>query len=108
MGDPVTMKTPDFGAESITEGTLMEWKANVGDFVKKGAIIAMVETDKVTVEATAEIDGILTEVFVKVDETAVAGADFCTITPAAAPAAAPSAAPAAAPAAPAAAPKPTA
>jgi 2-oxoglutarate dehydrogenase E2 component (dihydrolipoamide succinyltransferase) len=116
-GELITMKTPDFGAESITEGTLMEWKANVGDFVKKGSIIALVETDKVTVEAIAEADGILKEIFVKVDETANAGADLCTIMPGAAPAGAsdapaatkaPAAAPAPAPAAPAAAPSPAA
>lgn len=85
-GDPVIMMTPDFGAESITEGSLMEWRAKVGDFVKKGSIIAAIETDKVTVEAIAAVDGYLTEIFVKVDETAVAGEKLCIITPGAAPA----------------------
>merc|ERR1719446_797824 len=50
------VKTPGFGAESITEGTVQEWKVQVGDAVTKGDIIAMIETDKVTVEVAADAD----------------------------------------------------
>lgn len=98
-GDPITVKTPDFGAESITEGTVIEWMAKVGDFVKKDSILAMVETDKVTVEAVAGVDGTLSKIFVQVDETAHAGADLYTIVPGEAPAGADATPAAAAPAA---------
>lgn len=113
----MTMKTPDFGAESITEGTVEEWKYKVGDYVKKGDIITMIETDKVTVEVTAEESGTLTEILVDVEGTAVKGEPLCTIAlggeppPESASAAAPAAAAApavAAPAAAAAAPAPAA
>lgn len=97
----LTVNVKDFGAESITEGTVMEWKAQIGQMVKKGEVIAAIETDKVTVDVVAEqdgvlaeilvkavaaVDGFLTEVFVKVDETAVAGEKLCIITPGVAPA----------------------
>jgi len=78
-GEKLTMKTPDFGAESITEGTVQEWKFKTGDFVKKGEIIALIETDKVTVEVTAQESGTLIEVLVPVDGTAVKDEPICTL-----------------------------
>jgi len=102
-GEKVVIKTPDFGAESITEGTIMEWKYKVGDFVKRGEILALVETDKVTVEVKAEVDGYLREIKVAADGTAEVDAELCVMekgdapTGAAAVAAAPAAAAAAAP-----------
>ena len=41
----------------------MEWTASVGQAVKEGDVVAMVETDKVTVDIKAEIDGVITEQF---------------------------------------------
>jgi pyruvate/2-oxoglutarate dehydrogenase complex dihydrolipoamide acyltransferase (E2) component len=35
----------------------------VGQAVKEGDVVAMVETDKVTVDIKAEIDGVITEHF---------------------------------------------
>ena len=49
--------------ESITEGTITEWKMNVGDMVKKDETILEISTDKVDSEvpspATGEIISIL-------------------------------------------------
>lgn len=39
----------------------MEWTAAVGQAVKEGDVVAMVETDKVTVDIKAEIDGVIME-----------------------------------------------
>lgn len=41
----------------------MEWTAQVGQAVKDGDVVAMVETDKVTVEIKAEMDGVVTQQF---------------------------------------------
>lgn len=41
----------------------MEWTTSVGQAVKEGDVVAMVETDKVTVDIKAEIDGVITEQF---------------------------------------------
>jgi 2-oxoglutarate dehydrogenase E2 component (dihydrolipoamide succinyltransferase) len=40
------VKVPQM-AESISEGTLMEWPKKVGDFVEQDEEIASIETDKV-------------------------------------------------------------
>lgn len=56
------MKVPTMG-DSITEGTIVEWTAQVGQAVKEGDVVALIETDKVTVDIKAEIDGVLTEVY---------------------------------------------
>ena len=49
--------------DSITEGSIVEWTAAVGQAVKDGDVVALVETDKVTVEIKAEIDGVLMQHF---------------------------------------------
>ena len=41
----------------------MEWTAAVGQAVKEGDVVAMVETDKVTVDIKAEMDGVIVEHF---------------------------------------------
>ncbi|MDP6704887.1 MAG: dihydrolipoamide acetyltransferase family protein [Alphaproteobacteria bacterium] len=45
-------KLPDVG-EGISEAELLEWRVEVGDAVAEGADIAVVETDKITVELPA-------------------------------------------------------
>lgn len=113
------IKTPEFGAESITEGTLMAWQKKVGDFCAKGEVLVAIETDKVSIEVKAAEDGVLSEILVQADNTVQVGQPLGSLTPGAAPAksaeapkaaaAAPAAKPAAAPAAaPVAAPKPAA
>ena len=41
----------------------MEWTAQVGQAVKADDVVALVETDKVTVEIKAEMDGVITQHF---------------------------------------------
>jgi len=105
----IEIKTPEFGAESITEGTLMEWQKKVGEFCAKGEILAVIETDKVSVEVKAEENGTLTEICVDADATVEVGQKLAVMSPGgeAPPKEAAPAAPAAAPATPAAAPTPT-
>ena len=38
----------------------MEWPAAVGQAVSEGDVVALVETDKVTIDIKAEIDGVIT------------------------------------------------
>lgn len=63
-GEILEMTVPDLGAESITEGTIMEWKFAVGDAVNKGDVITVIETDKVTVEVNAPDSGTIKELYV--------------------------------------------
>ena len=54
---------------TMTEGTIDEWKKNVGDAVQKGEIIFSVETDKLTNDVEAELDGVLLRIDVPAGET---------------------------------------
>jgi len=54
----IEIKIPAVG-ESVREAVLSQWLKNDGDAVKKEEPILVIETDKVTLEVTAEADGIL-------------------------------------------------
>ena len=60
--DQIDINVPTIG-DSITEGTIVEWTVQVGQLVKEGDVVALVETDKVTVDIKAEMDGVLVEQF---------------------------------------------
>ncbi len=103
----VEVKIPPMG-ESITGGLLAAWLVKSGDAVRKGQPLFSYETDKVTSEGTAEVDGQIT-ITVNAGTDVVVGQVVATIAagvagnapsaPAAAPAKAPVAAPAPTPAA---------
>ena len=94
----VDVKIPPMG-ESITGGLLAAWLVKNGDAVRKGQPLFSYETDKVTSEGTAEVDGRITiaieagtEVLVgQVVASIEAGAAGNAPAPAAAPAAKPAA-----------------
>lgn len=46
-----------------TQGTIVEWTVSVGEAVQADDVIALVETDKVTVDIKAEADGVIVEQF---------------------------------------------
>lgn len=46
-------------SDTMTEGVIAGWQKNVGDAVKKGEILADIETDKATMELESYKDGIL-------------------------------------------------
>jgi 2-oxoglutarate dehydrogenase E2 component (dihydrolipoamide succinyltransferase) len=105
----VDVKIPPMG-ESITGGLLAAWLVKNGDAVRKGQPLFSYETDKVTSEGTAEVDGRITiaveagtevlvgQVVASIEAGAAGNAASAPAAPAAPKAAAP--APAAAPAAP--------
>ncbi len=103
---------PSLGSD-MDAGTLVKWRRNVGDHVKKGDILAEVETDKGIIEVETFVPGTLEKLVVEPGAKVPVGtvlailADGGTPAPAPTPPAAPP--PAAAPApAPAAAPAPSA
>ena len=57
----VEVKVPVL-AESVAEANLLQWHKKVGDTVKRGENLIDIETDKVTLEVAAPINGILTEI----------------------------------------------
>ena len=92
-------------SESVSEGTLLEWKKKVGEAVARDEILIDIETDKVVLEVPSPQAGVLVEIVAQDGETVVADQVLARIDTAAtaaaeAPAAAPAeATPAAAPAA---------
>mmetsp|Transcript_23955 Transcript_23955/g.68180 ORF Transcript_23955/g.68180 Transcript_23955/m.68180 type:complete len:234 (+) Transcript_23955:89-790(+) len=75
MLEKKTVKVPTMG-DSITEGTIVEWTAQIGQKVKDGDVVALVETDKVTVDIKANMDGVITQQFGSVDDTVEVGSDL--------------------------------
>ena len=49
---------PDL-AESVVEATVSSWTKKVGDNVSAGEVVVVLETDKVSLEVTADADGVL-------------------------------------------------
>jgi len=85
--------------ESVSDGTLVTWRKRAGDAVKRGDILADIETDKVVFEVPAPDDGVLADIAVAEGSTVASGQVIGRITAETAPK---TAKPAAAPA-----PKPT-
>ncbi len=56
MGEAVEVVMPHLG-ESIVEGTVVRWAVEVGQSVRRGDLLAEVETDKATADIPASIDG---------------------------------------------------
>jgi pyruvate dehydrogenase E2 component (dihydrolipoamide acetyltransferase) len=60
-------------SDTMEEGLLISWKKNLGEKVKRGDIIAEVETDKATMELEAFATGVLLEIRAKAGEVVPVG-----------------------------------
>jgi 2-oxoglutarate dehydrogenase E2 component (dihydrolipoamide succinyltransferase) len=58
---PIEIKIPEL-SESVTEGTLLEWRKQAGDVVSRDENLVDLETDKVILEIPSPASGILKEV----------------------------------------------
>ncbi|MAV65103.1 MAG: dihydrolipoamide acetyltransferase, partial [Candidatus Marinimicrobia bacterium] len=65
--------------ESIVEGTIIEWKKNIGDFVEKDEILLEISTDKVDSEIPSSHEGFLLEVYFQKNETVEVGKPIALI-----------------------------
>ncbi|HWF32686.1 MAG TPA: multifunctional oxoglutarate decarboxylase/oxoglutarate dehydrogenase thiamine pyrophosphate-binding subunit/dihydrolipoyllysine-residue succinyltransferase subunit, partial [Solirubrobacteraceae bacterium] len=68
----VDVLTPAAG-ESVAEGTILEWHAKVGEFIKESDTIVEISTDKVDVELPAPASGTVTELLAEEGETVTVG-----------------------------------
>tara|TARA_Y100000590_G_scaffold362189_1_gene419221 strand:- start:2060 stop:3346 length:1287 start_codon:yes stop_codon:yes gene_type:complete len=59
--------------ESITEGTILEWKKKIGDSVDKDETILEISTDKVDSEVPSPAAGILIEIIANVNDVVPVG-----------------------------------
>ncbi len=68
----VDVVTPAAG-ESVTEGTILEWHAKVGEAIKTDETIVEISTDKVDVELPSPATGTVTEILVAEGDTVTVG-----------------------------------
>jgi len=68
----VELKVPPAG-ESITEVQIGEWLKKVGEPVRRDENIVVIETDKVTVELPAPVDGVITKILIDKGQDANVG-----------------------------------
>ena len=68
----IDVVTPAAG-ESVTEGTILEWHAKVGDAIKVDETIVEISTDKVDVELPSPATGTVTEILVQEGDTVTVG-----------------------------------
>jgi pyruvate dehydrogenase E2 component (dihydrolipoamide acetyltransferase) len=87
---------PSLGAD-MTAGTLLEWYVRPGDAVRRGDIVASVDTSKAEIEIEIFEDGVVGELLVEVGTRVPVGTPLATILPAAAGNGAAAATPAATP-----------
>ncbi|CBK21766.2 uncharacterized protein [Blastocystis hominis] len=59
--------------ESVKSGTLVQWEKSVGDFVDLDDVVAVIETDKVSMDVRCDKAGYLVKTLVQPDETVKVG-----------------------------------
>ncbi|KFG38423.1 dihydrolipoyllysine-residue succinyltransferase component of oxoglutarate dehydrogenase, partial [Toxoplasma gondii p89] len=99
-GAETVVPVPSMG-DSITEGSLNEWKKQPGEYVKEGELVAVIDTDKVSVDINAPQAGRIVRFEANAGDTVEVGKPLYVIDPTAQPDPAELAAAAAAAAAPA-------
>lgn len=70
MSNEVIM--PKMG-ESIVEGTIIDWKKNIGDYVEKDEILLEISTDKVDSEIPSPVEGKLIKILYEKNDTVEVG-----------------------------------
>ena len=77
-GDVIEQPVPSMG-DSITEGTLVEWAKDIGEYCAADDIVAVIETDKVSLDVRTDKAGTLESTLAEVDETVAVGAPLYTL-----------------------------
>src|SRR5215213_8710346 len=84
MPETVEIQMPQMG-ESVTEGTVLEWQKQEGEFVSEGETVVEVSTDKIDAEVPAPASGVITKILKGPDETIAVGGILAELDPSAAP-----------------------
>jgi pyruvate dehydrogenase E2 component (dihydrolipoamide acetyltransferase) len=69
----IEFKLPSLGSD-MDEGTLLEWKVGVGDKVKKGQVVAIVDTTKAAVDVEIWQEGVVHELIAEIGQKMPVGA----------------------------------
>ncbi|MHB1837177.1 MAG: lipoyl domain-containing protein, partial [Solirubrobacteraceae bacterium] len=68
----VDVTMPQMGV-SVAEGTVVQWRVEVGDAVQADQTICEISTDKIDTEVPAPASGVVAEILVPVDTTVEVG-----------------------------------
>jgi pyruvate/2-oxoglutarate dehydrogenase complex dihydrolipoamide acyltransferase (E2) component len=68
----VDVTMPQMGV-SVAEGTIVAWRASVGDRIEADATICEISTDKIDTEVPAPVGGVVAEILVPVEATVAVG-----------------------------------
>ena len=79
-GVVIQVSMPEMG-ESVTEGTVLEWHKQEGEFIEEGETLVEVSTDKVDAEVPAPASGTITKILAQPDETVQIGQALAEMTP---------------------------
>jgi pyruvate dehydrogenase E2 component (dihydrolipoamide acetyltransferase) len=74
----IEFKLPSLGAD-MDEGKLLEWKVRPGDTVKKGQVVAIVDTSKAAVDVEIWNEGTVFELLIEPGETIPVGTVMATL-----------------------------
>ncbi len=70
MAEPIIM--PKLGFD-MAEGTLVRWTVEIGQAIKKGDVIAEIETDKATIEIESTVEGTVLQLLAQPGEVVAVG-----------------------------------
>jgi pyruvate dehydrogenase E2 component (dihydrolipoamide acetyltransferase) len=65
--------------DTMEEGKILDWLKKEGDTVKKGEAVAMVETEKTSMEVEAFASGVLRKILIPAGEVAPVGAEIALV-----------------------------
>ncbi|MCZ7539006.1 MAG: 2-oxo acid dehydrogenase subunit E2 [Anaerolineae bacterium] len=71
MAEPIIM--PKLGFD-MAEGTLVNWTVQIGQAIKKGDVIAEIETDKATIEIETTVEGTVLQLLAEPGDVVAVGA----------------------------------
>lgn len=74
----IEFKLPSLGAD-MDEGTLLEWKVGAGDTVKKGQVVAVVDTAKAAIDVECWQEGTVHELVAEVGQKMPVGTVMATL-----------------------------
>jgi pyruvate dehydrogenase E2 component (dihydrolipoamide acetyltransferase) len=74
----IEFKLPSLGAD-MDKGTLLQWNIQPGDTVKRGQVVAVVDTSKAAVDVESWQEGVVFELLVQPGETVAVGTVLATL-----------------------------
>jgi pyruvate dehydrogenase E2 component (dihydrolipoamide acetyltransferase) len=74
----IEFKLPSLGAD-MDEGTLLEWKVKSGDAIKKGQVVAIVDTSKAAVDVECWQEGVVGELLAEIGQKMPVGTVMATL-----------------------------